>query len=227
MKSFNVDSPRKRKKKRTKGIRKKTELMLINGLKKAALSEMGEVDVPKSVTRLSEKRKTRLFKRLKRFKSIFKGDAFRIQEYLRENKTDNAIQAAQKQLLKMMIEFIPIAESNFRKYGNERGAYAINAIISQTRELMADIRAEKDSREIAYRIVNEVVHPQFMLIAHNYVDNLYRLRKNIEVYTDPKLHGAQESINTRVAECAKECNLFLQESYKSLRDQILEKFGEA
>jgi len=226
MKSFNVDSSRRRKKKRTRGFRKRTELMLVNGLRKAALAEMVEADVPRSVAKLPERRKARLYKRLKRFKSIFKSDAFRIQEYLRENKTDNAIQAAQKQLLKMMIELIPIAESNFRKYGNERGAYAINAIISQTRELMADIRAEKDSREIAYKIVNEVVHPQFMLIAHNYVDNLYRLRKNIEVYTDPKLHGAQEAINTRVSECAKECNLFLQESYKSLRDQVLESFGE-
>lgn len=222
MKTFNVE----RKKKRTKKIRKGTELMLVQGLKSAALSEMGKVDVPGSVSRLSDRRKARLFKRLKRFKSIFKNDAFRIQEYLRENKTDNAIQAAQKKLLKMMIELIPIAESNFREYGNERGAYAINAVISQTRELMADIRAEKDSREIAYKIVNEIVHPQFLLIAHNYVDNLYRLRKNVEIYVDPKLHGAQESMNTRVSECAKECNLFLQESYKSMRDQILEKFGE-
>ena len=224
MKSFNVDGSHKRK--RAKRIRKSTELMLVDGLKKVALAEMQEVEVPRSISKLSDKRKARLFKRLKRFKSIFKNDAFRIQEYLRENKTDNAIQAAQKKLLKMMIELIPIAESNFRKYGNERGAYAINAVISQTRELMADIRAEKDSREIAYKIVNEVVHPQFMLIAHNYVDNLYRLRKNVEVYTDPKLHGAQESINTKVSECAKECNLFLQEAYKSMRDQILEKFGE-
>lgn len=184
-----------------------------------SITIIDEKQLAKKIRKSNRKKAKKLAKRLKRYKSIFKGKVSDIQRFIETNDSDNAIDQAQRQLLLMLIELIPIAEDKYREFGNERAAYALNSLVSQIRELISDIRSEEDSSQLVQKILNNILHPTFLLLGQNLVDNMYHLRKQIEIYVKPE---DMKIVNTRVNESAKNMASYLEEQYKHLMEKIPE-----
>jgi hypothetical protein len=160
--------------------------------------------------------------RLAEVDSVFKREVENIHHLLESKNTDTAVTRFQKSALATLIELIPIAESKYRKYGNERAAYAMNSLISQSRELITDIKAEQNSRDLALRITSEILRPAFVMIMQNMVDNMYHLKKNMEGYV-PDKHT--RDIHTLTDTSAREITHYLEQTYKSVSDRIMQELG--
>lgn len=166
-----------------------------------------------------EKLKTRLSK----LDSVFKDEVEGIQHMLNNANSDSAITKFQKQALVTLIELIPIAEEKYRQYGNERSAYALGALISQCRELVGDIKAERDSRGIALHLSHAIIHPMFISIMQNIVDNLFQLKKGVESYVPP---ARSRDTNNLIDQTAREITHYLEQSYNMTRDRIVTEMME-
>lgn len=160
---------------------------------------------------------TKLQERMKRLNSVFKDEVSTIQRLLEAHNSDGAITVFQKTALATMIELIPIAEEKYRKFGNERSAYALNSLITQARELVGDIKAEQDQRELALRLSREIVNPAFIQIMQNMVDNLYQLKRNVESCVPT---NRVSDVHRQVEQTAREITHFLEQSYAQIRDRI-------
>jgi DNA repair exonuclease SbcCD ATPase subunit len=112
----------------------------------------------------------------KDIKSVFGKSSSKIQKLLGKNDAV-AISKIQRELLKTLVDIMPSAERTYRKYKSERAAYALNALASQARELINDIKADKDTAELLQRIVSRILQPAFLTMAQGVVDELYRLRR--------------------------------------------------
>ncbi len=116
----------------------------------------------------------------------FGKDSTKVQDLITNKDSDSAIDLAQKSMLKMMIGLIPIAESQYREFKNERAAYALNALVSQARELIADIQSTKDRSTVADAITLNVINPTFISLGQFIIDSNRYLRKELAESVDVK-----------------------------------------
>lgn len=84
-----------------------------------------------------------------------------------------------------VVSLIPVMEEQAHKKRNESGAYALNALLSQGREIAADLRALQSSEEIAARISALVIDPSYMSIVATIVQTLSNLRDEMEKFVQP------------------------------------------
>lgn len=117
----------------------------------------------------------------------------------------------------MLIDLIPIAEAKYREFSGERTAYALNALISQAREIIHDIKADSQQRNIILKNVQDVIFPIFVDIGQNLIDNSYSLKKRLEpLLKEEHVADANRIIDNHVKELA----ILLEEAFKSIREQI-------
>lgn len=98
-------------------------------------------------------------------KTRFGSKAEVIIDQIESDDTDGATTLLYKSLLQSLVEIIPIAEGAVRSSGAKRGVYQFNQVVSQTRELLADIQAMRDRGLLGNSIVERHVRPAFMDIA--------------------------------------------------------------
>lgn len=98
-------------------------------------------------------------------KTRFGSKAEVIINQIESDDTDGATTLLYKSLLQSLVEIIPIAEGAVRNSGAKRGVYQFNQVVSQTRELLADIQAMRDRGLLGNSIVERHVRPAFMDIA--------------------------------------------------------------
>ena len=159
----------------------------------------------------------KLKRRLRKVKSVFKSQVGDIQDLLDNSNNDVAITIARRNLLKMLTELIPFAEANYRQYGNERAAYALNTLITQMRELIADIQSEHNKSELLMRILTEIMHPRFLLLGQHIIDVFYYLRTSIQ----PNLKSASELLMIdEINGSAKNTGKFIEEMYKDIQREL-------
>ena len=119
-------------------------------------------------------------KRLEKDGSQFALPAKKIQALIDDNNNDGAITLTQKALLKMMIDLIPLAEQKVRESDSTRGIYQINALVSQARELIADIQSNRDQAMIVDTIMANIIQPNMVSITQFIVDSQYQLKREIQ-----------------------------------------------
>lgn len=98
-------------------------------------------------------------------KTRFGAKADVIINQIESDDTDGAATLLYKSLLQSLVEIIPIAEGAVLSSGAKRGVYQYNQIVSQTRELLADIQAMRDRGLLGNSIVERHLRPAFMDIA--------------------------------------------------------------
>jgi len=113
-------------------------------------------------------------------KDIFGGAANKIIGLLNSSDDEGAITLTQRALLKSTILLIPEAERNVKDSGGARGVYAYNSLVSQCRELLADLTASQDAALIASSINVGTVQPAFISMVQYMVDANYRLKKDLK-----------------------------------------------
>jgi len=123
----------------------------------------------------------------------------------------------------LLVELIPYAEDEYRSNPKERNAYAMNSLISQARELVADIQAERDSKGLALRLSHEILSPAFVSMAQNVIDTIYYLKRTI----DPNiLPDEQRRVYKHMDEAARSIASYMEMTYNETRDRIIETMSE-
>lgn len=169
-----------------------------------------------------EKRKKSVHNNVKRLVASFKDEIPSMQSLL-DSDSDRASEKFQKNALLMLIDLIPIAEAKYREHAGEHAAYALNTLISQARELVSDIHASNDSRQLALTLTSDIVKPSILSISQNMVDNIYQLRRRIETYVKP---NKSEQVNAAIDDVAKSFAVYLEEQYAQLHELIYNKLTE-
>lgn len=84
-----------------------------------------------------------------------------IMEAIEENNIEHAVAQFQRQAYSTVVNLIPLAEAAYLKDGREHQIYCLNALISQGRELAADLMAANSRDTLAATLLSEVLEPAF------------------------------------------------------------------
>ena len=98
-----------------------------------------------------------------------------------------------------------------------KGTYQFVTLISQIRELIADIQADQDRKYIAQRILETIIRPMFMDIAQAIITDHHEFRKSMESMVMPK-HTA--SFNQELQTLAKGLAAKMNTQYKETEIKI-------
>jgi len=163
-------------------------------------------------------RRNQLRKRLAYLRSTFKKEVGEIQENLDNNEADRGITKFQKSMLQTLLELIVIAEDQYRRSeGAERAAYALNTLISQSRELIADIDSAKDYDALVNELTEKVIWPEFLHTAQVLVNEIWVLNKSLTPYIE---QGYEKRVGDLMDEQAKVFARKLQETYTTIVDKV-------
>jgi hypothetical protein len=125
-------------------------------------------------------------------------------------------------LRSIILNMIPVAEKNYQKYGNERAAYAFNALASQLREVENDMRMVADLQLQSGRVI-EVFYKHFRSVATTFVDNQIKLRRElIEMIGSKKSAGIKELMNQFVKNQGDYMEEVLHLAENDIRELLLE-----
>lgn len=135
--------------------------------------------------------------------------------------TDSAIVAIQKQLLKTLVDVLPVAEQKMREAETTKGVYGFNALVSQIREVLVDIQATSDKQFIAQSINVNILQPAFISIAQIVLDAHYRLKKEILDSVKP---GDVKDVNLAIDQTAKSIAQFMQHQFQQTSERVSQQF---
>lgn len=179
-----------------------------------------KIVVPDKESALSKEERRKMKKimiRVKTMKSTFKKHIPKIYRLIEENNLALTASAMQKGMLMMITELMPITEHNVRKYGNERAVYALNALVSQSREILADMKAENDSGALASKICDEVVREGFLGVGQNLAQALYHLREELKPYVREQHYP---DVVNKINAMAKEMSGYANGQFQQTRERI-------
>jgi hypothetical protein len=186
-----------------------------SGAKKYALS------VVKSSESKVKKKKKGEIKLSKKVRVMLEEDfgkhAPRLISMLEMGNGDGALTLLKRKLLQTSIGLLPHAEKTVRESKSARGVYQFSTLVSQIREIMSDIEADRD-RDLLLAVIDErVVKPAFMDFAQQIMITHFEFRKDLEIYV--KSEGVQ-AFNRKLEAVAKELARKMQEQYVSLKDGL-------
>jgi len=124
------------------------------------------------------KKSTKVLKKAEAIISGFQQKNKQMQEDVDLN-TEKVIPQIQRELLKSLLQLVPLAEREYKKHKRQGDAYAYNAIVSQIRETITDIQSTNDSQQLLDRILVNILQPQFLAIAQYIIDSQYQLSKSL------------------------------------------------
>lgn len=155
--------------------------------------------------------------------SLFGQETSKIQELLTNRENDNAIDMANRAMLNSLLDLIPIAESRYRDDPRQSNAYALSNLISQIRELIADLQATADKSLIVDKVVYDILQPTMLTLAQFLIDTNYQLKKEI----DPLLHQEKlKEAHTTIDSMSKSSGQYVQLMFNTLKERISKALGE-
>lgn len=160
--------------------------------------------------------------KLDELESVFGADAEAIQKLIESAEKDKGVAKFQVSMLKTLIGMIPIAESKYREAGAQSAAYALNAIISQVRELINDMQANEAQSDIANSICVKVIMPVFQAFAQSLIDTMLLLKSQVESSVKD---GRHQRVNDAIDNAAREVARALEQRFVDVQ-QRMEKFFE-
>lgn len=155
--------------------------------KEKELAQQGKELVVQRLGKEGEKRIRLTKKRMKELEEMtgeFKGDLPDIFKLIDDpNASADDIQRSYlRGAFGVVLALIPVMEEQAHKKKNESGAYALNALLSQGREIAADLRALQSADEVASRIASLIIDPTYHSIAATVLQSLASLRDEMEKF---------------------------------------------
>jgi hypothetical protein len=126
-------------------------------------------------------------------------------------------------LLEMMVKIIPTAEKVYRKYKNERAAYAIVALVTQSREISSDIQRYSTVSNNATNLINKIIIPNLQLILQNYINLNSTLIREINDIV-PKQY--RKTVSKKLNLSMQKHGVFLKEITNAVSDKTNEFFND-
>lgn len=151
-------------------------------------------------------------------KTLFGDRAEEILGMIESNNRDGAITLLYRQLLSMTVDIIPFAENLVRSTKGYRGVYQINALVSQCRELLADIQSTQDRGALGRNMVERHVRPAFLDIAMQIVSSNHALASDILLLVPP---DKKPQIQALFQANQKSLAEYIQAQYNNIRDELM------
>lgn len=179
--------------------------------------------IGKSVNELpSNERMAARREKQKTMGTVFGEETSHILELIEGGENDSAEKRILRDALRMTVDLIPIAEQSYRDRPSQSSAYALNSLITQAREMLADISAADDRGVLATKISEEFLHTFVRDIAQNILMTMQYFYSDVTPYLRDKSDGirVQEKLNTNLLQIAK----YIEERSKALSQKIYETF---
>lgn len=174
---------------------KKTDLTVVS--KKSRLSKKDQEDV----------------------KSFFGPQSKKVLDLLETGDADSGLALLKKTLLITVIRVLPASEKVLTESGNSRGVYQFNQLISQIRELITDIQADRDKKYIAQSVMETIIRPVFMDIAQDMITKHHEFRKATERYVKQE---QSQQFSSDLRDLAKDLAGGMNEKYKDISAKMIE-----
>ncbi len=184
--------------------------------KERKLSKSRELVVASGAMELTKKQKRLLQKQAE---SYFGANNSKIMEMLEMGDADGGITILKKTLLLTIIRVLPMAEDILNETGTAKGTYQFVTLISQMRELMADIQADRDKQFLAQSVSEQIIRPAFMNIAQEMLTQHHNFRKKGDLFIIP---AKSNYFSEQLMELGKGLAGFMQEEYKDLSSKMVE-----
>jgi len=176
--------------------------------------QLPAVITPMPATRTGPISKTNLSK----LESLFGDRTEQILDMLENNQRDGAITLLYRQLLSMTVDVIPLAENLVRSSNGAKGVYQINALVSQARELLADIQSTQDRGALGRNMVERHVRPAFLDVAMQIVNSNHLLLTSLlPIVPDQRKEKVREMFQSN----QKQLAMYIQSQYESIRDELM------
>lgn len=182
--------------------------------------------VSKSGTDKRKKKNSNKFKKAKDFHDLtvtFGKESRKIRDFIESKDDDSAAITAQRQLLSMLIDLIPIAENTYRSDPRQSNAYAMNGLISQVRELIHDIQSTQDRARVADTIVYSIVQPMMLSFGQFVVDNNHHTKRDLKEIIDVRQVRELDNVMNKQA---KSLGAYMQTFFEELKTRITKELSE-
>jgi hypothetical protein len=146
----------------------------------------------------------------------------RLANSLKEVDTD--VQANIKVLkycFTMSHRLLPVAEEIFVRYKNERAVYAINGLVSQIRELAADLRMLSSNDKTVEYILNAVFLPSLQMVMQHITSDFAELREAITESLPPK---KSKDVKLKMSKMIKGYGQLLNDAKKDVTEKVERHF---
>jgi hypothetical protein len=133
---------------------------------------------------------------------------------------DHAVMHFTRQAYSTVVALIPIAEKAYKKHQREHQAYVLNALISQGRELAADLIATDDRKRLGETLVREILEPAFKNILQAQMQEQMQLKAILADKVQPKY---AERTSTEMDESLKRVAGAMTTIFRTTSEQIAKK----
>ena len=127
------------------------------------------------------------------------GDALRVLDAV-SNSSETGFDRAS---VKMLLDLIPHAERRYRKWSSQPNAYALNSLLTQVREILADLQASEGRDELLISVIKETMRETAHDMMQVLVDNTNfiwgRLKDDLPENRRERLHDAVKDIGIESA----------------------------
>lgn len=156
-------------------------------------------------------------KTLDNISSVFGDSANDIKDLILRADKSQGFEKFQAEMLRSLIDTIVIAENQYNERPGQSNAYALNALISQAREIIADLQAAEESSNIVGRLVSEVMLPEFTNIGQSIINQMFYLKKNVK----PSIkEGREQQVDNMVDDATKELARNIEDVFKSVQKHL-------
>jgi hypothetical protein len=149
----------------------------------------------------------------------FGASAPKIIDMLEMNDNDGALILLQKRLLQSSIAMLTYAETLMRDTTGAKGTYQYATLVSQIRELITDIQANRDRSFIANSIIDQNIRPGFIDLAEMILNDHQGFRKEMQELGIIKADRFPE-FNNALRDLAKQLAVKMNNKYKDLSHNI-------
>lgn len=195
-KTHSIKTKKKKRAKESVPVKVKKKELLSKEEKKAKKKKRKAAEESKALvvtdrpplTKAERLKMKRIQKRTKLLRSNFKNAVPHIHKLISEDNLTAAMAHASRGFLIMLTELIPILEQTVREKPGQSSVYSLNALVSQVREIQADIKADGEQGDLANRICDTVLRNAFYLLGQHLATNLYHLREQIRPLMPESAH---------------------------------------
>lgn len=148
----------------------------------------------------------------------------KIIEMLEIGDNDNAMTLLQKRLLQSSISMLVYAEKLIKDTEGAKGTYQYATIVSQIREIITDIQANRDRAFITNSVIDQAIRPAFIDMAE-YIMNDHQAFRREATEGGLIVDGKQPEFNAGLRHLARGLAVKMQDRYKTLTNTIIQQLN--
>jgi len=126
-----------------------------------------------------------------------------------------------KYCFNMSTRLLPIAEEIYVTYKNERGMYALNALVNQTREIASDIRMLSSNDKTIEYVLQAVFLPSLKLVLQHITNDFSDLKRELGDILPPK---KAKAFKLKMNKMLKGQGQLLNDMSKSVEEKVTKHF---